>query len=198
MKGDRFKPQHRCPQSLGRPLARSAAAVAPHQSGLRACDSPEPPCCQTRRRQGFLLQQAIALRDLIMLSQIRTRMNRTRVWPRSFLTGFNHLVVAWFGAPGTENLRRSAHSRRKTPVSPITQGLTLGNDTPMLESWGSRPPCDETAAAVVERQSDGSGQILSNIVRSQTPRSMPCSAAWCRRSRRAPMSMRSTASSRAP
>src|SRR3954453_23897410 len=28
--------------------------------------------------------------------------------------------------------------------------------------------CDETAAAVVERASDGSGRILSNIVRSQT------------------------------
>jgi N6-L-threonylcarbamoyladenine synthase len=36
--------------------------------------------------------------------------------------------------------------------------LVLGIDT----------TCDETAAAVVERQSDGSGRILSNIVRSQT------------------------------
>ena len=34
--------------------------------------------------------------------------------------------------------------------------------------WVSRTTCDETAAAVVERQSDGSGRILSNIVRSQT------------------------------
>src|ERR1700712_5527030 len=33
---------------------------------------------------------------------------------------------------------------------------------------GIETTCDETAAAVVERQRDGSGRILSNIVRSQT------------------------------
>src|SRR3989442_8716804 len=33
---------------------------------------------------------------------------------------------------------------------------------------GIETTCDETAAAVVSRQSDGSGKILSNIVRSQT------------------------------
>jgi N6-L-threonylcarbamoyladenine synthase len=33
---------------------------------------------------------------------------------------------------------------------------------------GIETSCDETAAAVVERQSDGSGKILSNIMRSQT------------------------------
>jgi N6-L-threonylcarbamoyladenine synthase len=33
---------------------------------------------------------------------------------------------------------------------------------------GIETTCDETAAAVVERHGDGSGQILSNIVRSQT------------------------------
>jgi N6-L-threonylcarbamoyladenine synthase len=43
----------------------------------------------------------------------------------------------------------------------------LGNDTRMLV-LGIETTCDETAAAVVERQSDGSGRILSNIVRSQT------------------------------
>jgi N6-L-threonylcarbamoyladenine synthase len=42
----------------------------------------------------------------------------------------------------------------------------LGNDTPMLV-LGIETTCDETAAAVVERQGDGSGRILSNIVRSQ-------------------------------
>jgi N6-L-threonylcarbamoyladenine synthase len=60
----------------------------------------------------------------------------------------------------------------KTPVSPITQGLTLGNETPMLV-LGIETTCDETAAAVVERQSDGSGRILSNIVRSQTEEHAP-------------------------
>src|SRR3569833_864322 len=33
---------------------------------------------------------------------------------------------------------------------------------------GIETTCDETAAAVVERASDGAGRILSNIVRSQT------------------------------
>jgi N6-L-threonylcarbamoyladenine synthase len=43
----------------------------------------------------------------------------------------------------------------------------LDNGKPMLV-LGIETTCDETAAAVVERQSDGSGRILSNIVRSQT------------------------------
>src|SRR5260370_28355791 len=46
------------------------------------------------------------------------------------------------------------------------QGLKL-DDMPMLV-LGIETTCDETAAAVVERQSDGSGRILSNIVHSQT------------------------------
>ena len=47
------------------------------------------------------------------------------------------------------------------------QGLTLTDDRPMLV-LGIETTCDETAAAVVERRNDGSGRILSNIVRSQT------------------------------
>jgi N6-L-threonylcarbamoyladenine synthase len=43
----------------------------------------------------------------------------------------------------------------------------LDNGKPMLV-LGIETTCDETAAAVVEWQSDGSGRILSNIVRSQT------------------------------
>ena len=50
---------------------------------------------------------------------------------------------------------------------PIAQGIKLDNDKPMLV-LGIETTCDETAAAVVERQADGSGKILSNIVRSQT------------------------------
>ena len=38
---------------------------------------------------------------------------------------------------------------------------------------GSETTCDETAAAVVERLGDGSGRILSNIVRSQTAEHAP-------------------------
>jgi N6-L-threonylcarbamoyladenine synthase len=55
----------------------------------------------------------------------------------------------------------------QTPLSPLTQGPKLDNDTSMLV-LGIETTCDETAAAVVERQSDGNGKILSNIVRSQT------------------------------
>jgi N6-L-threonylcarbamoyladenine synthase len=60
----------------------------------------------------------------------------------------------------------------KTPVSRITQGLKLDNETPMLV-LGIETTCDETAAAVVERRSDGSAKILSNIVRSQTEEHAP-------------------------
>ncbi len=38
---------------------------------------------------------------------------------------------------------------------------------------GIETTCDETAAAVVERQADGSARILSNIVRSQTGEHAP-------------------------
>jgi N6-L-threonylcarbamoyladenine synthase len=48
----------------------------------------------------------------------------------------------------------------------------LGYDTPMLV-LGIETTCDETAAAVVERQPDGSAKILSNIVRSQTEEHAP-------------------------
>jgi N6-L-threonylcarbamoyladenine synthase len=44
-----------------------------------------------------------------------------------------------------------------------TQTLVLGIET----------TCDETAAAVVEREADGTGRILSNIVRSQTDEHAP-------------------------
>jgi N6-L-threonylcarbamoyladenine synthase len=43
----------------------------------------------------------------------------------------------------------------------------LDRDTSMLV-LGIETTCDETAAAVIERQPDGSGRILSNIVHSQT------------------------------
>src|SRR5437660_6017928 len=55
----------------------------------------------------------------------------------------------------------------KTPDWAATQGLKLDNDKPILV-LGIETTCDETAAAVVERQGDGSGRILSNVVHSQT------------------------------
>ena len=42
----------------------------------------------------------------------------------------------------------------------------MDSDKPMLV-LGIETTCDETAAAVVERQADGSGRILSNVVHSQ-------------------------------
>src|ERR1700743_1896817 len=38
---------------------------------------------------------------------------------------------------------------------------------------GIETTCDETAAAVIERRADGSGRILSNVVRSQTEEHVP-------------------------
>jgi N6-L-threonylcarbamoyladenine synthase len=49
----------------------------------------------------------------------------------------------------------------------VDSGLTLDSDKPVLV-LGIETTCDETAAAVVERKADGSGRILSNVVRSQT------------------------------
>src|SRR3984957_10367465 len=72
----------------------------------------------------------------------------------------------------TSRPHNATRRRRKTPVSEITQGLKLEYDTPMLV-LGIETTCDETAAAVVERQSDGSGRILSNIVRSQIEEHAP-------------------------
>lgn len=59
-------------------------------------------------------------------------------------------------------LRRAS----KAQVWPQTQGLNLAIDTASLV-LGIETTCDETAAAVIERGSDGRGRILSNIVHSQ-------------------------------
>lgn len=48
----------------------------------------------------------------------------------------------------------------------------MASDTPTLV-LGIETTCDETAAAVVERQPDGSGRILSNVVRSQIAEHTP-------------------------
>ncbi|MBN9582318.1 MAG: tRNA (adenosine(37)-N6)-threonylcarbamoyltransferase complex transferase subunit TsaD [Afipia sp.] len=48
----------------------------------------------------------------------------------------------------------------------------MASDTPTL-ILGIETTCDETAAAVVERRADGSGRILSNIVRSQIAEHAP-------------------------
>ena len=64
-----------------------------------------------------------------------------------------------------------------------------------LTVLGIETSCDETAAAVVRGCAPGPGEILSNIVFSQLDAHGPM-AAWCRRSRRAPMSKGSTESSK--
>lgn len=48
----------------------------------------------------------------------------------------------------------------------------MADNTPTLV-LGIETTCDETAAAVVERQSDGSGRMLSNVVRSQIAEHAP-------------------------
>jgi len=52
------------------------------------------------------------------------------------------------------------------------EGVNLVTRTPTLV-LGIETTCDETAAAVVERQADGSARILSNIVRSQIDEHAP-------------------------
>ncbi len=52
------------------------------------------------------------------------------------------------------------------------KGSTLATQTPALV-LGIETTCDETAAAVVERQADGTGRILSNIVHSQNDNHAP-------------------------
>lgn len=66
--------------------------------------------------------------------------------------------------------------RRLTPLSAIAQGFKLASAPEMpapLLVLGIETTCDETAAAVVERQADGSGRILSNVVRSQIEEHVP-------------------------
>jgi len=60
----------------------------------------------------------------------------------------------------------------QTLLSAIVQGLKLASDKWMLV-LGIETTCDETAAAVIERRADGSGRILSNVVRSQTEEHIP-------------------------
>src|SRR5665213_2549416 len=61
---------------------------------------------------------------------------------------------------------------REDHAQTIAQWLKLANDKWMLV-LGIETTCDETAAAVIERREDGSGRILSNIVRSQTEEHIP-------------------------
>src|SRR6266852_6160273 len=67
--------------------------------------------------------------------------------------------------------KRFRRIRTNAALADSARGLKLGNDTAMPASslvLGIETTCDETAAAVVERQSDGTGRILSNVVHSQT------------------------------
>src|SRR6201997_1770039 len=61
---------------------------------------------------------------------------------------------------------KSPASQARILARILARGLELDRDKPMLV-LGIETTCDETAAAVVKRQADGSGKILSNIVRSQ-------------------------------
>ncbi len=76
---------------------------------------------------------------------------------------------------------------RKHRFNDGSKRFDLANDQPSLV-LGIETTCDETAAAVVERQADGSGRILSNIVRSQIEEHAPFGGV-VRRSPHVPMSI---------
>jgi len=63
-------------------------------------------------------------------------------------------------------------TRLLTRTTDERKDFALPADKPILV-LGIETTCDETAAAVVERAADGSGKILSNIVRSQTEEHAP-------------------------
>ena len=67
------------------------------------------------------------------------------------------------GRKGKLRFPRERKSEFQGPSRNFLQMLVLGIET----------TCDETAAAVIERASDGSGRILSNIVRSQIEEPSP-------------------------
>jgi N6-L-threonylcarbamoyladenine synthase len=81
--------------------------------------------------------------------------------------------------PSAIALRRRSGTR-ETPVFRQRQGLNwvlTGRQTTVTATatlmLGIETTCDETAAAVVERQADGSGRILSNVIRSQVDEHAP-------------------------
>src|SRR6201991_4957205 len=74
--------------------------------------------------------------------------------------------------PGLAEFEPLAAQPRETLVSLRRQGLPLNSEKPILV-LGIETTCDETAASVVGRRSDGSGRILSNVVRSQIEEHAP-------------------------
>src|SRR3954453_2844901 len=60
----------------------------------------------------------------------------------------------------------------ETRVRRAKQGLILVDARPILV-LGIETTCDETAAAVIQRRADGTGRILSNVIRSQTEEHAP-------------------------
>jgi N6-L-threonylcarbamoyladenine synthase len=72
----------------------------------------------------------------------------------------------------SDTLMRSPSDERKPQGQTVTspsgiEAAGLGDDMRRSLVLGIETSCDETAAAVVARRADGTGQILSNVVRSQ-------------------------------
>jgi len=91
------------------------------------------------------------LGPLILRGSLRSRLR---------MTGLRQARRFSSGSSIHGDTRNAAFGRQRKGSNWVTirQLLVLGIET----------TCDETAASVVERLSDGSGRILSNIVRSQT------------------------------
>src|SRR5262245_31059410 len=67
-----------------------------------------------------------------------------------------------------QTLARSCKKRLVTiPIASYGVRKAFTEITGTMVVLGIETTCDETAAAVVERRDDGSGAILSNVVRSQ-------------------------------
>src|SRR5215203_2908563 len=87
------------------------------------------------------------------------------------LASASRTMRAWVSASGLPRVP----SRRMMPVDCATvprKAGRYGNKDPMLV-LGIETTCDETAAAVVEREGEGPGKILSNIVLSQISEHAP-------------------------
>src|SRR4029078_7513504 len=89
----------------------------------------------------------------------------------SALASVSRPMRAWVSASGLPRVP----SRRMMPVDCATvprKAGRYGNKDPMLV-LGIETTCDETVATVVEREGDGPGKILSNIVLSQISEHAP-------------------------
>ena len=103
------------------------------------------------------LQQTIARCDLAMLEPDRSVNSEPGV------RAYRDAALPWpRGSPGDAKHRWYANAAL------LHNARVRTGERHRMLALGIETTCDETAAAVVERHSDGDGRILSNIVHSQT------------------------------